>query len=304
MKLTVCPFSLVVFVASASLIAMTFRNDNSNTKNKDDDENECASNDKSKVDTTTTLNRSISENNNNNKIAPTGEAAAAGESTGVNLDDVILPVCTVVFVLGGPGVGKGTQCQLIVDRIVKENNGTRTPVWTHLSAGDLLRAERSKVSSESSLAQQINDCIASGKLVKSELTCQLIENAMKETYLKDMTQTYFLIDGYPRSHGNATVWDTTMNKHNVQCVIEFTCPEEIITARLLQRGISTGRTDDLTIDSIRARIQTFQQETAPIVQYYKDSTKIPVYTIHADQSIETVHEQVISLFVTTKTDDE
>lgn len=72
----------------------------------------------------------------------------------------------VVFVLGAPGSGKGTQCSKIVDHFG----------YVHLSAGDLLREERARPDSE--FGQLIEDCIKNGKIVPVEITCSLLENAM------------------------------------------------------------------------------------------------------------------------------
>lgn len=75
----------------------------------------------------------------------------------------------VVFVLGAPGSGKGTQCSRIVD----------TFGYTHLSAGDLLREERARPDSQ--FGNLIEECIVNGKIVPVEITCSLLENAMIKT---------------------------------------------------------------------------------------------------------------------------
>lgn len=72
----------------------------------------------------------------------------------------------VVFVLGAPGSGKGTQCSKIVEHFG----------YVHLSAGDLLREERARPDSE--FGTLIEDCIKNGKIVPVEITCSLLENAM------------------------------------------------------------------------------------------------------------------------------
>ena len=90
-----------------------------------------------------------------------------------------LPVCEVVFVLGGPGAGKGTQCGLLQERL----DG-----WVHLSAGDLLRAER-KAGGE--LGDLINARIAAGALVPSSITCKLLENGMVKAF-EEAGSTKFL----------------------------------------------------------------------------------------------------------------
>jgi UMP-CMP kinase len=129
-----------------------------------------------------------------------------------------LPVCEVVFVLGGPGAGKGTQCQLLQDRL----GGGKS--WVHLSAGDLLRAERE---SGGELGDLINAKIAAGELVPSSITCQCIERGMIAAFQENET-TNFLIDGFPRSHENMQAWEDTMSIHAIKFVLDFECPEEVL----------------------------------------------------------------------------
>lgn len=76
----------------------------------------------------------------------------------------------VIFVLGAPGAGKGTQCSNIVN----------TYGYAHLSAGDLLREERQRNGSE--FGELIEDCIVNGKIVPVAVTCSLLENAMTKCF--------------------------------------------------------------------------------------------------------------------------
>jgi len=95
----------------------------------------------------------------------------------------------VIFVLGGPGSGKGTQCERIV-----ENFG-----FTHLSAGDLLRAE---IKSGSENGTMIENMIKEGKIVPSEVTVKLLQKAMQES-----ENDKFLIDGFPRNEENRAAFE-------------------------------------------------------------------------------------------------
>ena len=94
----------------------------------------------------------------------------------------------VVFVLGGPGSGKGTNCAKIVELYG----------YVHLSAGDLLREERN---SGSELAEMINTYIAEGKIVPAEVTVRLLHAAMEKS-----GKTKFLVDGFPRDMDNLNCW--------------------------------------------------------------------------------------------------
>jgi UMP-CMP kinase len=88
----------------------------------------------------------------------------------------------VVFVLGAPGSGKGTQCERIVEKFG----------FVHLSAGDLLREERNTPGSQ--YGSLIEGHITAGTIVPVEITCSLLENAMQKSNANN-----FLIDGFPRN---------------------------------------------------------------------------------------------------------
>lgn len=90
---------------------------------------------------------------------------------------------SVIYVLGGPGAGKGTQCANLV----------RDYGFTHLSAGDLLRAEQDRP--ESQFGNMIKEYIRDGFIVPMEVTVQLLENAMTEDIQKKGGKGRFLIDG-------------------------------------------------------------------------------------------------------------
>jgi UMP-CMP kinase len=166
--------------------------------------------------------------------------------------------------------------------------------WVHLSAGDLLRAERQNKGS--ALADEINACIAAGKLVASEVTCKLLENAMLQAYQTNGSM-HFLIDGFPRSQSNADAWEVTMSQHcQIVSVLDFCCPEETLIGRLLERGKSSGRSDD-NLATVKARFETFQNETAPILDYYRNHSQIPVYTIATDKPVEAVYQDTVQYFI-------
>jgi len=163
---------------------------------------------------------------------------------------------TVVFVLGGPGAGKGTQCTRIV-----QNFG-----FVHLSAGDLLRSE---VQSGSKHGEMISTMIKNGQIVPSSVTVGLLEKAMKES-----GKNKFLIDGFPRNEENNGTWEREMGpKVNFAFVLFFDCPEHVMQSRLLLRGESSGRTDD-NIESIKKRFNTYKDQTMPIIHYYGQKGKV------------------------------
>ncbi|XP_030015901.1 UMP-CMP kinase [Sphaeramia orbicularis] len=184
----------------------------------------------------------------------------------------------VVFVLGGPGAGKGTQCSKIV-----ENYN-----YTHLSAGDLLRAERAREGSE--YGQLIANYIKEGQIVPVEITINLLSKAMDETMQEDDKKFRFLIDGFPRNEDNLQGWNKVMDgKADVKFVLFFDCSNEVCIERCLDRGKSSGRTDD-NRESLEKRIKTYLQSTRPIIEQYEKQGK--VRTIDASRSVDEVFADV------------
>jgi len=179
----------------------------------------------------------------------------------------------VVFVLGGPGSGKGTQCT----RIVNEFH------FVHLSAGDLLRAE---ISSGSKHGEMISTMIKNGEIVPSEVTVGLLRAAIES----HSTKRYFLVDGFPRNQENNSAWEVKMNPIvDTRAVLFFECPEEVMEARLLHRGETSARTDD-NIQSIKKRFVTFLTQTVPVVDYYATLGK--TIKIDANRNPDVVYEDV------------
>ena len=110
----------------------------------------------------------------------------------------------------------------------KDNNKhdhEQQQLWTHLSAGDLLREERKSGGSE--LGELINSKISAGELVPSSITVKLLENAINKAY-QETQCSKFLIDGFPRGQENMQAWEATMKHHTIKFVLNFECPEEVL----------------------------------------------------------------------------
>ncbi|XP_063940992.1 UMP-CMP kinase 3 isoform X4 [Daucus carota subsp. sativus] len=179
---------------------------------------------------------------------------------------------TIIFVLGGPGSGKGTQCANIV-----QHYG-----YTHLSAGDLLRAERDSGSENGTM---IDNMIAEGKIVPSEVTIKLLERAILET-----DNDKFLIDGFPRNEENRAAFESVTGIEP-EFVLFFDCSEEEMTRRLLSRN--QGRTDD-NIETIKKRFKVYMESSLPVIEYYNSKGK--VRRIDATKPVEEVFDAVKACF--------
>ena len=191
---------------------------------------------------------------------------------------------TVVFVLGGPGAGKGTQCAKIVDKYG----------FVHLSAGDLLRAEKA---SGSSLADMINTYINEGKIVPAEVTVRLLLQAM-EKHSKfsniGLGCTKFLVDGFPRDPDNLKCWEEVMTSlADVKFLLFLDCPQDIMIDRLLERGKTSGRSDD-TRETIKKRFVTYENSTRPIIDKFASLGKMK--QVNSNQPVDVVFSGVSKCF--------
>ncbi|WKA05715.1 hypothetical protein VitviT2T_023663 [Vitis vinifera] len=165
------------------------------------------------------------------------------------------------------------QCPLIVKQFR----------LTHLSAGDLLQAE---IELGSENGKMIQDYKKEGKIVPSEVTVKLLQQAMQGS-----TNNKFLIDGFPCNEENRTAFENIM-KVEPDFVLFFDCSQEELTRRILNRN--QGRVDD-NIQAIPKRFQVYFESTLPVIDYY--SSKGKVQKIDAERSIEEVFEAVKSIFL-------
>ncbi|PSS11946.1 UMP-CMP kinase, partial [Actinidia chinensis var. chinensis] len=195
------------------------------------------------------------------------------EANGISLSEKKV---TVVFVLGGPGSGKGTQCANIVQHFG----------YTHLSAGDLLRAE---IKSGSENGTMIQNMIKDGKIVPSEVTVKLLQRAMQ-----DSSNDKFLIDGFPRNEENRAAFESVTGIEP-EFVLFFECPEEEMERRLLSRN--QGREDD-NIDTVQKRFKVYMESSLPVIEYYIAKGK--VRKIEAAKPVKEVLEAVKTIFTPLK----
>jgi UMP-CMP kinase len=182
---------------------------------------------------------------------------------------------TVVYVLGGPGSGKGTQSANLV----------RDYGFIHLSAGDLLREEQDNEDSE--YGQLIKDYIKDGKIVPMEITVKLLENAMRSKMGSEGSGK-FLIDGFPRKMDQGVFFEQSVCPS--RCTLFLDCPEEVMRERLLNRGKTSGRSDD-NEESIIKRFRTFVETSMPVVDMFEKEGK--VVKVSAVGDVGEVYEDVV-----------
>ncbi|KAJ8603477.1 hypothetical protein CTAYLR_005118 [Chrysophaeum taylorii] len=174
----------------------------------------------------------------------------------------------VIFCLGGPGAGKGTQCERLADF-----------GYVHLSAGDLLRRERASGSADGDL---IESYISEGRIVPVALSLGLLRKEMER-----LDAARFVIDGFPRNQDNLDGWKDLMTDFHVDCVLFYEVPVEELVKRMLSRGETSGRSDD-TVSVAEKRIATFNDATMPLIDHWERTGEIKVIRIPGDRDVEEV----------------
>jgi adenylate kinase len=159
-----------------------------------------------------------------------------------------------IALFGPPGAGKGTQSEFLIQ---KYN-------LFYISTGDLLRKE---LAAKTKLGLEAQSIIASGGLVSDEIIVQIIEKTIKE----NPESKGFLFDGFPRTYVQAYILEGLMLKLNtsLSCLISLEVTEEESVARLLNRGITSGRSDD-NETVIRNRLREYNEKTLPVLEFYKE----------------------------------
>lgn len=160
----------------------------------------------------------------------------------------------------------------------------------HLSAGELLRAERARGSENGKL---IDAFLAEGKIVPVEISLALLKREILSS-----PQRRFLIDGFPRNDDNLQGWLRMMQDVcDVELVVFIECLEEELERRILLRGQTSNRSDDNLV-TLRKRFATFQRESMPVVEYFqRESDKYPFAKIQGNQSIDEVYDDLSNSFV-------
>ena len=158
-----------------------------------------------------------------------------------------------VVLLGAPGAGKGTQAEKLAEKL-------QIP---HLSTGELFRHN---ISTGSKLGLEAKRYLDAGDLVPSELTNELVDERLTEPDTADG----FILDGYPRSVPQAQALHDMLERRGTQldAVVEFRVPED----ELLERLRARGRADD-TDEVILNRMKVYRDETAPLLEYYRNELK-------------------------------
>lgn len=158
-----------------------------------------------------------------------------------------------IVLFGAPGAGKGTQAVKLVEKYG----------FNHISTGQVIRNE---IAAQTPAGKQVEECIARGEFAPDDLVIAIVKNFMATH--QDVEGSIF--DGFPRNTYQAEQFDLLMNEWNseVDVMLSLEVPEDELVERLLLRGKDSGRADDANEEVIRNRIRIYNEQTAPVADYY------------------------------------
>jgi adenylate kinase len=163
-----------------------------------------------------------------------------------------------LILFGPPGSGKGTQSESLVEKYG----------LVHLSTGNLLREE---INQKTPLGLEAKSFMDKGQLVPDEVVIGMVDSYFD----KHKDARGFLFDGFPRTAAQAIALDKLLElkRTEIAAVLALEVTEEELVKRLLNRGKTSGRSDDTNEEVIRRRFAVYSSETAPVADHYRKARK-------------------------------
>lgn len=163
-----------------------------------------------------------------------------------------------LILFGPPGSGKGTQAKKLVEKYG----------LLHISTGDLFRYE---MGNNTPLGKEAKSYIEKGELVPDSVTVGMLRNKVEA----NLEVPGYIFDGFPRTIPQSEALDQLLAEKNasVNRLIMLDVPDDEIVQRILERGKTSGRKDDLDEAIIRNRIEVYKSETSPVFDYYQEKDK-------------------------------
>jgi adenylate kinase len=163
-----------------------------------------------------------------------------------------------LILFGPPGSGKGTQSERLVDKYG----------LVHLSTGNLLREE---ITQRTPLGLEAKSFMDKGQLVPDEVVIGMVDSYFD----KHKEARGFIFDGFPRTVAQSVALDKLLElkRTEIAAVLALDVSEEELVKRLLNRGKTSGRSDDTNEEVIRKRFNVYSSETTPVADHYKKLKK-------------------------------
>ena len=184
-----------------------------------------------------------------------------------------------LILFGPPGSGKGTQAKKLVDKYS----------LLHISTGDLFRYE---MGNDTPLGLKAKEYIAKGELVPDEVTIGMLKNKVNAN--PDVEG--YIFDGFPRTESQAKALDEFLAEKNerINGMVALEVPEDLLVARILERGKTSGRSDDTDESKIRNRFNEYNTKTAVLKDFYEAQGNF--YGVDGVGSIDEITQRLSEVF--------
>lgn len=170
------------------------------------------------------------------------------------------PSISTVILTGRPGSGKGTQAKRLAERFS----------WTHFSTGDRLKVLRD---GEGPIAASIREAYDAGRLIPDWFANYLFEGEV----LALAEDAGIVCDGYPRSRVQAEIFDSVMGwLERPYLALDLDVSDALVTERMLLRAETEHRPDSATREKIEARLKTYEEHTAPVLDFFREKGRLVV----------------------------
>jgi len=183
-----------------------------------------------------------------------------------------------IILFGKPGSGKGTQASLIKDKYS----------LIHISTGDVFRKN---MSNNTDLGLLAKGYMEKGELVPDQVTVDMLKDEINNF----MPCNGFIFDGFPRTTFQAKELDNLLLEKSlkIDLTIALDVDNNSLIDRLLERGKSSGRADDQSVEKINMRLQEYDNKTKPLIEYYNDQNKF--YSINGIGSLEQITLRIVEV---------
>lgn len=163
-----------------------------------------------------------------------------------------------IVLFGPPGAGKGTQAEMLKSKYK----------LVHISTGDVFRFN---IKNETELGLMAKSFMDRGELVPDQVTIEMLEAEV----IKNQDAKGFIFDGFPRTESQAKALDAFLEKNHtdINGMVALEVPENLLVERLLNRGLTSGRSDDQDESKIRNRFHEYETKTAILKDYYQKQNK-------------------------------
>lgn len=181
-----------------------------------------------------------------------------------------------IVIFGAPGSGKGTQSELLI----------KSYGFLHISTGDVLRAQ---IAEGTELGKIADAYISQGKLVPDELIIDMLADVLAGH--ADEVARGVIFDGFPRTIHQAEALDELLAKRDsaVDIVVGLEVEEDELIARLINRGKTSGRSDD-NMETIKKRLDVYNNQTNPLREHYQTQGKY--VAVHGMGSVEEIFGRI------------